>query len=187
MQSNQPMCDSIPGATEEPKTVKNLKDLKPHESPRGFRDATADQIPVGLPVGYRYSTTNSKWIPEDMHSSSHSAQDGRQYVKIHNGKFVEIGEDDQVEDDQVEDAKEDAKEDDKQDDKEDNQEDASVGKKRQRDDLPPNDDKEGDKEEDTEEDTEDQQIVGLGWKTKCGLIAGVHWDGNAQCMCDVCL
>ena len=122
-----------------------------------------------------------------MHSSSHSAQDGRQYVKIHNGKFVEIGEDDQVEDDQVEDDKEDdkedAKEDAKEDDKEDKQEDASVGKKRQRDDLPPNDDK----EEDTEEDTQDQQIVGLGWKTKCGLIAGVHWDGNAQCMCDVCL
>ena len=46
---------------------------------------------------------------------------------------------------------------------------------------------EGDKEGDTEEDTQDQQIVGLGWKTKCGLIAGVHWDGNAQCMCDVCL
>ena len=169
------MCDGILGATEEPKTVKNLKDLDPQESPPGFRDATADQIPVGIPIGYRYSTTNSKWIPEDMHSSSHSAQDGRQYVKIHNGKFVEIGEDDQVEDDQVEDAKEDAKED--------KQEDASVGKKRQRDDLPPNDDK----EEDTEEDTQDQQIVGLGWKTKCGLIAGVHWDGNAQCMCDVCL
>jgi len=24
------------------------------------------------------------------------------------------------------------------------------------------------------------------FRTKCGMLAGVHWDGNAQCLCCVC-
>ena len=27
----------------------------------------------------------------------------------------------------------------------------------------------------------------IEFRTKCGMVPGVHWDGNAQCCCDQCL
>lgn len=65
--------------------VKNLADLKAWETPMGFRDFTAEQIPIG----YRKTTSTGNIVPKSMSSGSHSAR--RAYFEIVDGRLVEIG------------------------------------------------------------------------------------------------
>ena len=46
------------------------------------------------------------------------------------------------------------------------------------------------REESEESDTQEPEDKkpAFFFKTKCGIVAdGVFWDGNSQCMCDLCL
>lgn len=157
--------------------VKNLSDLPTGETPRGFRDSTADAVPVG----YRMMRTGNI-VPEDMSSGSNSAK--RKYFEVKNGCLIEIGASTVPESEDKE-SKEDGE----------NLEAHDVKRAREEEDVDDNEDdtqgamdkkvKTSDKEdkEDTEE--EEEEAEPFVSRLKCGReqVGSCH----AQCLCLVCL
>lgn len=164
--------------------VKHLADLADGETPQGFRDFTAEQIPMG----YRVVASTGNIVPDDMSSGSHSAE--RVYFKVVNGNLVGIDDDyacameisTVVESDGGGEVNE--KEDNgnrrERDEPDEEQEETQEGKKQKL-----AEDKENEDDEDGEDDEE--KASPYQWKTKCGIVAGgVTWSGNSQCYCDIC-
>jgi len=116
------------------------------------------------PVGFRYSTRLDKIIPEDYDSTSQSAK-YRTFYK--HGRMVEPDDSDSSSSGESVGSE--------LPDHDDDNDNTQVSRKRDREDA----------EEKDEAEASPSKLP--AYRTACGMVQGSQWDGNGQCMCDVCL
>jgi hypothetical protein len=116
------------------------------------------------PVGFRYSTRLDKIIPESYDSTSHSA---REKIFYKHGRMVEPDDSDSSSSGESVGSE--------FPDHDDDNDDTQVSRKRNREDA----------EQQDEAEASPPEMP--AYRTPCGRVQDSQWDGNAQCMCDVCL